>query len=291
MLFITGKRVERVLPSQEPKNDSESANFRHLPSCPQSLELDNMDLEEKLITVPSDPIPTDNMESSTAGESEVKSSSPSQGDGCWAGFVASPHLKNWFLTLTIWTLIAVQIYCQCWIKTLCICDCYIFSWDSIDEYVMKLKMPRVLDTCNLFLYQLDCVHIVKILKQIHRTIIPSQCIMLRCPTWPNLDECDSYDLECGRPCDFAYKSRGWWWACIVVAYLLHLIECYFAGSHKFLRNSHVKETIYEFVDRIRQNEPSIWWKVQCYHYETRSRLVTTTDSNGNTTTRYSVHDE
>ena len=98
--------------------------------------------------------------------------------------------------------------------------------------------------------------------------------------------CDKYLLECSSPCDFTYALSPLWWTCFGIGYVLYVIECYMAGSHKFVRNTYVKETVYEFVRRIQLNRPTIWWKVECYHWETRTRTVTTTDSNGNTQTRY-----
>lgn len=73
---------------------------------------------------------------------------------------------------------------------------------------------------------------------------------------------DYGDLECSSPCDFTYQDGGYgWWICFAIGYILYFVECWFAGSHKFLRNSHVKETIYEYAKRVQANRPTIWWKV------------------------------
>ena len=54
---------------------------------------------------------------------------PSGGDGCIDGCLASPHLKNWFLTLGLWTLIVVQFVCLATLTSVCSCHCY-FTWDD-----------------------------------------------------------------------------------------------------------------------------------------------------------------
>jgi len=44
--------------------------------------------------------------------------------------------------------------------------------------------------------------------------------------------------------------------------------------------------IYDHIGGIRQNGvPSILWHMECYHYETRYRTVTSRDANGNMTSR------
>lgn len=50
-------------------------------------------------------------------------------------------------------------------------------------------------------------------------------------------------------------------------------------------------TMFDILDTLRNTSPSIHWHVECYHYETRTRLVTYTDSNGNTQTRTETYQE
>ena len=56
---------------------------------------------------------------------------PSEGDGCIDGCLSSPHLKNWFLTLGLWSLIAVQFVCLAQLNSLCSCDCWYWSDSSL----------------------------------------------------------------------------------------------------------------------------------------------------------------
>eukprot|EP01083_Nonionella_stella_P295016 1002698_1 len=126
--------------------------------------------------------------------------------------------------------------------------------------------------------------------------LTSQCY---CETWSSsnlsadkmisndkvsLDTCSSYDLHCEFPCVFTYAIGAGFWGIVAVVYLLYIIEatcC--SSSFKYLKNSMDGQTVYQWVANIKQNAPRIWWKVECYHYETRVEHYT--DSNGNHQTR------
>ena len=74
---------------------------------------------------------------------------PSSGDGCWQGFLASPHLKNWFLTLGLWALIITQFVCLIQLNSLCTCDCW-YWWGS--------SFSRKSKEIHLYFYvQLICI--------------------------------------------------------------------------------------------------------------------------------------
>ena len=59
---------------------------------------------------------------------ELIEDGPSAGDGCWRGCLASPHSKNWFLSLGLWTLVTVQFICLAQLDALCSCYCH--YWDE-----------------------------------------------------------------------------------------------------------------------------------------------------------------
>ena len=61
--------------------------------------------------------------------------------------------------------------------------------------------------------------------------------------------------------------------------------------HKYLSNILEKEGATEFIQRLKNEPIEIIWHVACYHYETRTRVVHTTDSNGRKTTRYETYQE
>ena len=49
--------------------------------------------------------------------------------------------------------------------------------------------------------------------------------------------------------------------------------------HKYLSNILEKEGATEFIQRLKNEPIEIIWHVACYHYETRTRVVQTIDSN------------
>eukprot|EP01083_Nonionella_stella_P139572 425994_1 len=74
-------------------------------------------------------------------------------------------------------------------------------------------------------------------------------------------------LSCSTPCDFAYAHAGWWKVVFVITIIVYLMECWFSNSRKYLSQSMIKESAYQYVERIRNTAPDIWWKVECYHME------------------------
>lgn len=85
-------------------------------------------------------------------------------------------------------------------------------------------------------------------------------------------------------CDFKHDLHDWdSWEYQYYGYavlIFYLVEACSSSSAQYLCNVEETETVYEFVDRIRDNRPSIWWHVQCYHYETYTVTEYYTDSDG-----------
>jgi len=105
----------------------------------------------------------------------------------------------------------------------------------------------------------------------------------------NNDWYNDSEETCASPCNFA---NNWsWWLCFCILVLLYLVECYTSSSRKYLTNEADKESVFEYVDRMKQNAPQIWWKVECYHYETRVRTVTRKDANGHERTHHETYQE
>lgn len=75
---------------------------------------------------------------------------------------------------------------------------------------------------------------------------------------------------------------------VAVAYW---IECACSGSGKYLSNVLDGEGASQFVERIKGQAAVIWWKVACYHWETRRRSKRVTDANGNTRTEWETYQE
>jgi len=77
----------------------------------------------------------------------------------------------------------------------------------------------------------------------------------------------------------------------IVIYIVYLVECFVTGSRHY---SHViKDFDYarNYVERMLQSPPRLYCNWENYHYETRTRLVTRTDSNGNSYTTTETYQE
>eukprot|EP01084_Bolivina_argentea_P261463 441857_1 len=75
---------------------------------------------------------------------------------------------------------------------------------------------------------------------------------------------------------------------IAIAYW---IECFCAGTGKYLNHILQNEGAEQFVERIKTQPAEIWWRVACYHFETRRKSRQVTDSNGNTRTEWETYQE
>jgi len=72
---------------------------------------------------------------------------------------------------------------------------------------------------------------------------------------------------------------------VCITAFLYLLEMFCSSSFSYLTQTHEKDTVEVIVNRMKAATPSVKWHVQCYHYETR--VHTSTDKDGNTTTRTS----
>ncbi|KAL0484506.1 3 TM domain-containing transmembrane protein [Acrasis kona] len=75
---------------------------------------------------------------------------------------------------------------------------------------------------------------------------------------------------------------------VPITYIVYIIEIMCSSTVSYLRNLLLVEDIVTHINRIRDTAPSIGFHCECYHYETRTRLVsyTHTDSNGRTHLRH-----
>jgi len=78
---------------------------------------------------------------------------------------------------------------------------------------------------------------------------------------------------------------------LAAAYIAYWIECCCSGSQKYLMND--METLqYEgYMQQIKSSAPLIGTRIECYHYEIRTRTVYYTDSNGNSRSRTETYTE
>ena len=83
---------------------------------------------------------------------------------------------------------------------------------------------------------------------------------------------------------FVYlKIFGFVMLCISSVYIF--IESIFSHELDYLRNIMQDETAWGYIQNMQQVAPRIFMVVECYHFETRTRVVHYTDANGNTQSR------
>ena len=74
-------------------------------------------------------------------------------------------------------------------------------------------------------------------------------------------------------------------------YLLMLIESCMSSEKKYLSSIIADASAFEFVNQLKYTDPQRAMSIECYHWETRTRTVYYTDSNGNTQTRTETYQE
>jgi hypothetical protein len=68
----------------------------------------------------------------------------------------------------------------------------------------------------------------------------------------------------------------------LVSYLLYIFTSLCSPSAKALRNLASSSEVLELTSALRRTKPDAWARIECYHYEERTRHVTHTDKDGNT---------
>eukprot|EP01130_Rhizamoeba_saxonica_P018549 TRINITY_DN9323_c0_g1_i1.p1 TRINITY_DN9323_c0_g1~~TRINITY_DN9323_c0_g1_i1.p1 ORF type:complete len:364 (-),score=32.48 TRINITY_DN9323_c0_g1_i1:46-1137(-) len=74
-------------------------------------------------------------------------------------------------------------------------------------------------------------------------------------------------------------------------FLIYLIDCCCASTSRYMFNARDTEGLLPYIEKMQASRPVLWMSVECYHYETRSRTCTETDSDGNTTTTTEYYEE
>ena len=78
---------------------------------------------------------------------------------------------------------------------------------------------------------------------------------------------------------------------VFVTYFIVLLECFSSSERQYIRNLSSSVFAVERIETIRATQPSIFFRVECYHYETRTRTVTYRDANGDLQTRLETYQE
>ena len=91
--------------------------------------------------------------------------------------------------------------------------------------------------------------------------------------------------QCSEHGSIRYSLRYFAFAVLGISYLFIVIESGFSQDLNYLNNFSQDETAWQYIQSLHRIPPKIHMFVQCYHYETRTRDVSYTDSYGNRQTR------
>ena len=74
-----------------------------------------------------------------------------------------------------------------------------------------------------------------------------------------------------------------WWYLIggVFLYLVQFLESISTTTYNYLTDIESLGTIGTRINQLKMTRPKIYFRIQCYHYETRYRTVERTDDQGN----------
>ena len=78
---------------------------------------------------------------------------------------------------------------------------------------------------------------------------------------------------------------------LVVSPLVVLCESFFSHELVYLKNIMHNETAWQYIQRMHGVPPTVNMFVECYHFETRTRVVYYTDANGNHLSRTETYQE
>lgn len=83
----------------------------------------------------------------------------------------------------------------------------------------------------------------------------------------------------------------WFWVVFGIVSFLFVVDVCRSNTFQYLRNINTTESVLSYVDRMHRTKPEVLWHIQCYHYETRTRRVHRTDSNGQSYTTTETYQE
>jgi hypothetical protein len=75
----------------------------------------------------------------------------------------------------------------------------------------------------------------------------------------------------------------------LVVFLVYLVESCCSDTRKYMSNFKDVDGCESYMQSMTDRAPDIVMRCVCWHYETRTRMVTYTDSNGNSRTRYETY--
>jgi hypothetical protein len=83
----------------------------------------------------------------------------------------------------------------------------------------------------------------------------------------------------------------WFIVLFILSFIAYVVEFFFEKTFRYLWNMNILESFVDLIERFRKRSPSIVFHCECYHWETRVRIVSYTDSQGHTQTRTETYQE
>ena len=97
--------------------------------------------------------------------------------------------------------------------------------------------------------------------------------------------------ECTR-CGRIFEALRYFAIVIMsISPVIIMIESIFSHELAYLKNIMQDDTAWSYIQKMHEVPPEIVMIVECYHYETRTRVVYYTDANGNTQSRIETYTE
>lgn len=99
--------------------------------------------------------------------------------------------------------------------------------------------------------------------------------------------------HCDGACDFFIGNySASFWVCLVLSFLLYFVEFFFSSARKYLANTVDNLVLlYDTLNALKAKAPSIWMKVDNYHWEVRTRIIDETDAQGISQQRVEIYNE
>ena len=76
-----------------------------------------------------------------------------------------------------------------------------------------------------------------------------------------------------------------------IVWVLYLLNVFYSNTYQYLRNISTTESVVDYMNRMYRTKPIVRWFIQCYHNETRTRLVYSPGPNGSTMYRTETYQQ
>ena len=79
--------------------------------------------------------------------------------------------------------------------------------------------------------------------------------------------------------------------CVIALPIVILLESWFSAERHYIKNLSHLTSATERIESVRKAQPTVTMNAECYHYETRTRIVHYTDANGHSQSRMETYRE